>query len=277
MSVVRVSCLQLASPREGRPLAAHVDEAVDMVRASRGADLIVLPEMWHVGYFGFDQYEREAVTLGESELPRRFSALAAELGATIHMGSVVERDGGLFNTSLVFAPDGREVGRYRKIHVFGYGSREQELLTGGDEVATFPVAGLSAGMATCYDLRFPELFRAMVDDVALYVVPAAWPATRVEHWRSLLVARAIENQAFVIGCNAAGLDRGVALGGNSVIVSPYGEVIARAGTEPARLDAEVDLAEVAALRSSFRVLEDRTFDPPGRRGASAAAPAPGGS
>ncbi len=256
---------------------AHVDDAVDLVRSTRGADLVVLPEMWHVGYFGFDNYEREAVALAESELLRRFSAVAAELGSTIHMGSVVERDGGLYNTSIVFGPDGAELARYRKIHVFGYGSRERELLTAGEEVVTFPLAEERAGMATCYDLRFPELFRSMVDDVALYVIPAAWPATRVEHWRSLLVARAIENQAFVIGCNAAGNDRGVALGGNSAVVGPYGEIIAQAGSEPTRLDAEIDLDEVKSLRSSFRVLEDRSFDPPGRRGASAVAPSPGGS
>jgi predicted amidohydrolase len=114
-------------------------------------------------------------------------------------------------------------------------------------------------MAICYDLRFPELFRELASRVALYVVPAAWPAARTDHWSTLLRARAIEDQAFVVGCNMAGTDHGVALAGCSTVVDPWGVVVAEAGSEPGRLDATLDLDAVAAVRSELPALADRRW------------------
>lgn len=257
MTTLRVACLQVGPPGEGDP-STHVAAVLDRVAATAGADLVVLPELWPAGYFAFERYAEVALGLG-APLLDELAALAARLRTTLHAGSVLEagEGGRLHNTSVVFGPDGSRLAVYRKVHVFGYRSREQELVTGGTELATFPLAGSRAGMATCYDLRFPELFRALADDVALFVVPAAWPAARTEHWATLLRARAIENQAYVIGCNAAGHDHGVVLAGHSTVVDPWGVVVAEAGPGPVVLEAAVDLGVVGKARADFPALADR--------------------
>ncbi|MGH9087308.1 MAG: nitrilase-related carbon-nitrogen hydrolase [Acidimicrobiales bacterium] len=263
-----MTCLQVAPPAAGGGEPDdRVAEVVDLIEAAAGADLVVLPELWPSGYFAFDRYRSVAQAL-DGPLLGELAAAARRLGTTVHAGSVVEAGpgGALHNTSVVFGPDGDRLAVYRKVHVFGYRSREQELVTGGSEVATFPLggarAGLRAGMATCYDLRFPELFREVAGTVALYVVPAAWPAARAGHWSTLLRARAIENQAVVVGANAAGIDHGVALAGRSTVVDSWGEVVAEAGEEPGRLDATVDLDAVAAARAEFPALADRRWPRP---------------
>lgn len=280
MTGLRVRCLQVEPGDPERALA-------EVERASPG-DLVVLPELWPAGYFAFDRYRAVATPLdgpllgADGELAR----LAGRLGITLHAGSVLEAGAGgvLHNTSAVFGPDGRRLAVYRKVHVFGYRSREQELVTGGTEVATYPLAApgpragaapFRAGMATCYDLRFPELFRAMADEVACFVVPAAWPAARTEHWSALLRARAIEDQAFVVGCNAAGTDHGVAVAGRSAVVDPWGAVVAEAGEGPGQLEVTIDLEIAAAARSEFPALADRRW--PAARGGEAPPPGPPGS
>lgn len=144
---------------------------------------------------------------------------ARDLGAHVHVGSVIERDahGRLFNTAVLLRPDGTIAHTYRKVHVFGYASREAELLTPGGtlDVAETEFGGLAA--TTCYDLRFPELWRDLVDRGArTVVVPAAWPAARREHWRVFTTCRAVEEQVLLIACNAVGVQAGgVELGGHS--------------------------------------------------------------
>ncbi|MPZ88646.1 MAG: FCD domain-containing protein [Nitriliruptorales bacterium] len=171
VSDLRITCLQLEPRPAGSDAATYLEDVCEQIRAAGDADLIVLPELWHVGYFAFDRYEAEAAAL-DGPLTERLSALARELRITLHVGSVVESGAMLSNTSIVYGPDGDALATYRKIHVFGYGSREPELVEGGRHTSIFPVADAAAGMAICYDLRFPELFRATVDDVAIYVVPA---------------------------------------------------------------------------------------------------------
>ncbi len=266
MATLRVACLQVGPPDGADPDGAdpvgHVAAVLDRVAASAGADLVVLPELWPAGYFGFDRYRDVAMDLGGPVL-EELAALAGRLGATVHAGSILEagEGGRLHNTSVVFGPDGRRLAVYRKVHVFGYESREQELVTGGSDLATFPLTGewgtVRAGMATCYDLRFPELFRALADDVALFVVPAAWPAARAEHWATLLRARAIENQVYVVGCNATGTDHGVLLAGRSMVVDPGGVVLSEAGQEPTTMDVSIDPEGAAAARATFPALADR--------------------
>ena len=257
-SSLRVVCLQV-QPRGAQSREEHLDEVSQQVRSASDADLIVLPELWNVGYFAFDEYE-DAAEPADGPTAERLSMLAREVGVVLHCGSLVERAGPvLHNTSLVFGRDGATIARYRKVHVFGYRSRERELVTAGDALTTFPVAGVAAGMAICYDLRFPELFRAGVDDVSLFVVPATWPAARVGHWQALLRARAIENQAFVVGCNAAGRNGGVDLGGMSGVFDPWGDVCGLAGPEPGLLDVTIDLSAVGRSRHDFPVLRDRVL------------------
>jgi predicted amidohydrolase len=181
---------------------------------------------------------------------------ARDAAATVHMGSLVERDeaGRLFNTSLLLGPDGEVRATYRKVHLFGFGDGEPRLMTPGDG----PVVHDRLGFATCYDLRFPELFRALVDGGAeVVLMPAAWPARRAHHWRLLTLARAVENQSYVVACNTAGTHAGVPMGGGSLVVDPWGEVVAEAGTDEEVLVADLDRDLVRTTRSSFPVLADR--------------------
>ena len=181
-----------------------IDLATERIDSARSADLIVLPEVWYPGYFSFDSY-----TAAASQTPsmmERFSDIARSAGTCLHVGSLIEADGDrLFNTSVMFGPDGQVIGRYRKMHLFGYGSREQEMLTPGSDVVVVDTPLGRLGMAVCYDLRFPELFRRMTEKGAIgFVVASAWPHPRVEAWTTLLRARAIENQAVMIACNGVG-------------------------------------------------------------------------
>jgi predicted amidohydrolase len=236
-----------------RPLADRVAEVTEQV-AGTDADLVLLPELWATGYFAFDDYAATAEPL-DGPIVQALSAAAKGAGVTLHGGSIVERDGDrIFNTSLLFGPDGTLLHTYRKVHLFGYGSREQELLTPGSAVAGHGALALS----TCYDLRFPELFRAQVDGGSqLFLVAAAWPLARLAHWQLLLRSRALENQSYLLACNAAGHQGAVALAGRSAVVDPWGEVLAEAGDRAEVLTAEIDEDLPARARREFPALADR--------------------
>jgi predicted amidohydrolase len=264
---VKVALVQVDSP-DGETVRERRARVGDLVRGLRGADLVVLPELWAAGYFAFDAYPDEAEPFSGPTLTDARS-WARELGAFVHLGSFVERDEGrLFNTAVLLSPGGDVAHVYRKIHVFGYRSREAELLTPGDEV---PVAETDLGRVaatTCYDLRFPELWRGLVDGGArIVVVPAAWPAARREHWRLFTSCRAVEQQVLLIACNAAGVQDGVELGGHSRVVDPWGDVLAEAGDEPGVTWCDVDPAVVERARAEFPVLADRRTDLSFRRSA----------
>jgi predicted amidohydrolase len=260
---MRVALLQVASP-DAEPVAARLRRVSDTVRREsglRGADLLVLPELWNVGYFAFDEYGARAEPLtGPTVTAAR--DWARDLRLHVHVGSVVEVDEArrLHNTSVVIAPDGSLQSTYRKVHVFGYGSREQELLTPGTSVTVTPVTGVPTGITTCYDLRFPELYRSLVDQGAeLVAVCAAWPASRLEHWRLFTSVRAVEQQAYLLACNAVGEQHGVSLGGHSRVVDPWGEVLVEAGTEEGFTFADLDPTLPGRVRAQFPALADRRW------------------
>ena len=234
-------------------VAERTARVADLVRAQSGADLVVLPELWPQGGFSYDRWEDDAEPM-DGPVVEAMRAAARELGAMLHMGSLVERDaaGQLFNTSVLLGPDGGTLATYRKVHLFGFGEGEPKLMTGGDRV----VVHESLGLATCYDLRFPEQFRLLLDAGAeVVLVVAAWPAKRVAHWRLLAQARAVENQSYVVACNTAGTHAGVPMGGHSIVVDPWGAVLAEAGDHEEVLVVDLDL--VGSTRSSFPVLADR--------------------
>ena len=236
------------------PLAERVAAVADQVAACAG-DLVLLPELWATGYFAFDDYAATAQPL-DGPLVREMGTAAARAGIVLHAGSMVEldADGRLFNTSLLFDRDGALVHTYRKVHLFGYGSREQELLTPGERVRAHGQLALS----TCYDLRFPELFRTQVDDGSqLFLVAAAWPLARLEHWQLLLRARALENQSFLLACNAAGHQGEVELAGRSAVVDPWGTVLAEAGAGSQTLTVDIDPELATRSRKEFPALADR--------------------
>lgn len=258
---MRVSLVQLRSD-EGEASGARLDRAVGLVRAQRGADLVLLPELWLPGGFDHRAWQRCAEPLS-GQFGASMAALAREIGAFLHAGSMVESadDGSLFNTSLLYGPDGALLASYRKIHRFGFATAtgEARLMSAGADVVTCPLPFGDVGLATCYDLRFPELFRRLVaDGASLLLMPSAWPERRIEHWNVLARARAIENQLFVFACNGVGAQPGgVQLGGRSLVVDPWGVVLAEAGPDEQVLTVEIDPAQVAKTRAQFPVLSDR--------------------
>jgi len=164
---------------------------------------------------------------------------------------------------VFFDRQGRQRGVYRKQHLFGYESAESRLLVPGDSLSVVDFEGLSVGITTCYDLRFPELYRTLVDEGAeLVVVPSAWPYPRVEHWKTLGRARAIENLCYVATVNGAGSfpDAEATLCGRSTVYDPWGTTCVSADEPPTAISATVDPAHVRSVRSSFPALADRRTD-----------------
>lgn len=229
-----------------------------MSEAAREAEFVVLPELWHVGAFDVDAAREHAQPI-DGPLVRDLAALAASLGIWLHGGSFAESapDGRTFNTSLLLAPDGALVATYRKIHLFGFDGGETVLMSAGDELVVVDTPIGATGLATCYDLRFPELFRALTaGDASAVVISSGWPMPRIAHWDVLTVARAIENQAWVLACNEVGEQPGITLGGHSRVISPQGEVIAQAGESETILRASIDPGQAEQWRAAFPVLKD---------------------
>ncbi|MCL2498074.1 MAG: carbon-nitrogen family hydrolase [Symbiobacteriaceae bacterium] len=222
--------------------------------------LIILPELWGVGFYGFDNY----AAAKEELTGRTFQMLAhwaVTLGCYIHGGSIIE-DGGdsLYNTSLFISPQGTLVGSYRKIHLYGYQSREQELLARGNSTTLVDTPWGRVGLSTCYDLRFPELYRKLsAQGATIMLVCSAWPEVRLEHWRLFNQARAVENQSWLISCNCTGTMAGFTFAGHSMIVSPTGEILAEAGGQSSVTTSSIDTGWVNTYRADFPVLKDRVF------------------
>jgi predicted amidohydrolase len=159
------------------------------------------------------------------------------------------------NTFVLAGPDGSEH-RYRKIHPFTYGG-ETKHFRAGDEFVTVDVEGLRVSLFVCYDLRFADEFWQRAEHTDVYLVPANWPEARRLPWTALLQARAIENQAYVVGCNRVGDGNGLAYSGDSRIVDPLGHILASASRTESILLADVTAERVAEVRDRFRFLQDR--------------------
>ncbi|MEU3721586.1 carbon-nitrogen family hydrolase [Streptomyces sp. NPDC031705] len=264
---MRASLIQIAVT-DGESAASRRLRAAELVREQGDCDLVVLPELWTVGAFAYEQFETEAEPL-DGPTYEVMSKAARDAGVWLHAGSVVERagDGSLYNTALVLSPSGELAASYRKIHRFGFDQGEAVLMSAGDSLTTVTLPEQTLGLATCYDLRFPELFRGLVDAGATtMVVAAGWPARRREHWTLLNRARAVEDQAYVLACATAGTHAGVEQSGHSLVVDPWGEVLAEAGPGEAVLTVDLDPAKVAQTRDQFPALKDRALglNPPTR-------------
>ncbi|MFI1029420.1 carbon-nitrogen family hydrolase [Streptomyces sp. NPDC020951] len=258
---MRASLIQIAV-EEGESVESRRVRVAALVREQAGvADLVVLPELWTTGAFAYEEFGSEAEPL-EGPTYEAMAKAASDAGVWLHAGSIPERDpeGALYNTSLVFSPSGEPVAAYRKIHRFGFDKGEAVLMGAGEELVTVRLPGTTVGLATCYDLRFPELFRGLVDAGAeTLVIPAGWPERRRAHWTLLAQARAVENQAFVLACGTAGTHAGVPQAGHSIVVDPWGEVLAQAGPDEEVLTVEFDPAKVATTREQFPALKDRVL------------------
>jgi predicted amidohydrolase len=223
--------------------------------AAVGARLIVLPEMYACGF--------SMNTAAIAEAPEGPSVgflreQARELGVWI-CATVPERPTPAADrpaNTLVLAGPAGEQHRYRKRHPFSFADEHLHYLA-GDEDLTVELEGLRVSTLICYDLRFADDFWALAERTDLYVVVANWPQKRREHWQTLLRARAIENQAWVVGLNRVGEGGGIDYSGDSMIIDPWGEVVCAASRDETMLLADIDVARVVEARSKFPVLQDR--------------------
>jgi deaminated glutathione amidase len=263
---MRVAAVQLNSTADR---AANVDAADRLTRAAAadGAKLIVLPEKWTA--IGSDEDLRAAAEPLEGPTLAWARELARELAVDLVAGSFLERQPGsekLANTSVHVGPDGELRATYRKLHMFdvevgGRSYRESDIEEPGEEIVVSHVGeDVGLGLSICYDLRFPELYRILaVRGALLIAVPAAFTlATTRDHWETLLRARAIENQAFVIAANQFGAHpAGQRSGGRSMIVDPWGIVLAQAGDGEGHVIADLDLGRQREIRASLPSLANR--------------------
>ncbi|WP_460073533.1 carbon-nitrogen family hydrolase [Streptomyces sp. YKOK-I1] len=235
--------------------------AASLVRDRAGDDLVVLPELWAAGAWSYDRWDQDAEGV-DGPTAEAMSTAARQAGVWLHAGSIVERDGDgtLYNTALLFDRSGDLRGRYRKIHRYGFDTGEATLMGGGDDIVTVPTELGVIGLATCYDLRFPELFRGLLDAGAeLIAVPAAWPAARLTHWQLLTRTRALEEQVFLLACCATGTHGDMRQAGHSMIIDPWGTVLGEARTTEETVAADLALSEVTRIRSELPVLRDRVL------------------
>lgn len=240
-------------------IAATAEDA-----AAMGADLLCLPEMVTTGFDWSRNRELLEAAAGRHE---RVSGIAASNKLAI-CGSFLERteSGMPANTLIYFDSNGDIRAKYRKIHLFSL-FKEDQHVEPGQEIVVADIGHCVAGFAVCYDLRFPEIFSANTKGGAvIQIVPAAFPHPRMEHWRTLIQARAIENQCYIIAVNQVGVEgHGDTVGsthyfGHSMIVDPWGEVLVEGGEEPQLLIAEIDLQLVENTRSKLTALKDRRPD-----------------
>ncbi len=228
--------------------------------AALGAELVILPEMFCCGF------SMAAARLAEPEEGPTLGFLrevAEGLGVAIIAG-LPERGaaGGMAANRAVLVGAGG-VRRYQKLHPFRFAG-EQEHYAAGQEICAWPIRGRGGEVVRvtpfiCYDLRFPEVFRAAAAETDLFVVIANWPERRRQHWQTLARARAIENLCYVAAVNRVGEGGGLTYAGDSAIHDPWGELLAGAAVQEAVLVAEIDPARVAETRRAFPALEDRRF------------------
>lgn len=222
--------------------------------AAGGAQLVLLPEMYACGFSMQTERTAEPVDGPSTEF---LVTQAATHGIWVG-GTLPERarpDDLPTNTFVLAGPDGT-VHRYAKVHPFTY-SGEDEHFAAGDRLVTVDVAGVRCSLFVCYDLRFADEFWSLALDTDCYLVPANWPTSRREHWTALLRARAIENQAYVVGVNRVGRGGRLDYSGDSMIVDPLGRVVSAAAEVEGAVTGLVDPAVVADVRQNFPFLQDR--------------------
>lgn len=257
---MKIACVQMdmafAAPKE------NFARAAELVRraAQSGADVIVLPETWNVGFFPKENLSALADGDGAA-VKAEMGALAKELSVNIVSGSVANcRGSKVYNTAFIFDREGKCVAEYDKTHLFSP-MGEDQFFTAGDKTCRFTLDGVNCGLITCYDIRFPELVRSMaLQGLDVLFCVAQWPKVRMEHLRVLTRARAIENQMFLACCNSCGAAEETCFGGGSAIIDPWGQVLALAGEGEEILTAECDLSVLQGIRESINVFRDRRQD-----------------
>jgi predicted amidohydrolase len=264
-----VAVLQMNS---GEDKARNVETALRLIddAAATGARLVVLPEIWT--FLGSDEGNRANAEFIPGPVTDALAAKAKQHGIYLHGGTMLEKRDGepkLFNTTVVFDPSGELVARYSKIHMFdvvldGVASyQESNTVQRGEEIVTFDMDGTTVGLAICYDLRFPELFRILtLRGADVIVLPAAFTMTTgKDHWEVLIRARAIENQVYMVSCGQYGPDSsGKWCYGRSLIADPWGTVLATAPDREFVLRATVDLDYLQKVRRQVPSVQNRQAD-----------------
>lgn len=264
---LRVTLVQLGYG-DDEPVADRTSRVTDLIRSVCGAPgpedpprLVVLPELWAPTGFGHQSWQERAEPL-DGPTSQAMSALARECGIWLHAGSIVEllaepgpEGKSLSNTSLFFSPDGLRIASYRKIHRFGFGSGEPKLMEAGEEMVGVLLPGRRwAGLSTCYDLRFPELYRVLAQAGATLIFAPSNFAERTgrDHWEVLIRSRAIENGVYMVAPATIG-NGGTSFEayGRSLLVDPWGTVVACAPDVEGFTLGSVDLERVDAVRASL--------------------------
>ena len=227
-----------------------------------GGELVIFPEMTDTGY-SMPVIQKCATTWKDGAVPQ-IQKIASNHAIAIVCG-VSEREGdAIYNSQVVVDSAGTIVAKYRKIHLFGVPPNDEtKCFSPGKDLSDFEYNDLHFGLSICYDLRFPEIYRKLVLDrsVNAFVISSAWPFPRLHHFRHLAVARAIENQCYVIAVNRVGVDDGVTCCGSSAIIDPYGVLIAAASPDREELlYAELLADVVSSVRSRINILGDRRPD-----------------
>lgn len=225
----------------------------------RKSSLVVFPELWATGYT-LENAKDYASEINKG-LFLQISQVATQARIAI-VGSLLEKRGPqIANSAPFFGPNGAQLGIYRKIHLFK-NFHEDQYLQPGSTPLTLDLPWGPTSFAICYDLRFPELFRryATQERARIILIPAEWPLARIDHWRHLLIARAIENQCFVVGVNSVGQTGDQIFGGHSMIVNPWGKIIVEAGESPQLLTGEIELDEIDEVRERISALSDLRLD-----------------
>jgi predicted amidohydrolase len=257
--MVKVRLLQVKSD-ETETVSVRIERVLaELPKHLKNVDLLVLPELWTIHAFDLESLQVNALSLDDS-LFKRISEMAKSAKKWLHAGTfpIKNTDGTFTNTAVVFNPNGEIAVSYSKIHLFGFADGEQKYLSSGNEVVVTQTPLGDTGISTCYDLRFPELYREQVSlGATSFLISAGWPTVRAEHWNILLKARAIENQAFVIAACGRGTSNNTELAGQSIVIDPRGLVVAQATNNDEFVDAELDLALIDTWRSEFPVLLDR--------------------
>lgn len=253
--ILRLSCIQpdivLGQKEENLSKFSRM-----LDRTPPGLDVVCLPELFATGYL-----LSKAAELAEKipgPITDYLGREALKHGVNIVGGSMLEEgDDGFYNSSVSFDRSGKIVGRYRKTHLFSL-FEEPRFLKPGEEITPFQLDTAKIGVMICYDLRFPEVARKLaLGGAQILFVPSEFPEPRIDHWKHLLIARAVENQIFVVGVNRVGADDNAKFFGHSLVVDPWGEVIAEAGEAEEVLAEEIDLTQIEEVRQKLPAFYDR--------------------
>lgn len=254
---MKVSCLQM-NMELGVP-TKNFDIAKRLITEAMKSkpDVLVLPETWNTGFFPKDNLADLSCKDGK-EIKEQIGSLAKEYAVNIVAGSVSNLRGGrVYNTAYVFDREGKCITEYDKIHLFTP-MGEDKFYTTGNTLNSFTLDGVKCSVIICYDLRFPELTRTLaLQGLDMLFVVSQWPKARTFHLRTLLTARAIENQIFAVSCNSCGIADNTVFGGNSSIINPLGETLALAGETEKILSADCNTNILSEIRNTIPVFRDR--------------------